>query len=128
MLSRCPVCSGAVHVTEIACGECGTKVQSAFETCRFCRLSLEQLEFVELFLRNRGNLTSVGDDLDISYPTVTRRLDAVLAALHPSAPAPAAPVDEPEAGRRDEDRRLILEMLDRGEISADEATRQLQDL
>lgn len=134
MLSRCPVCAGTLHVTEIACNSCNTKIQSEFEACRFCRLSPDQLQFVELFLRSRGNLTSIGDELDISYPTVTRRLEAILVALAlpddlntaRADPPPVPPPDKPDP--RDIDRRQILEMLDKGEITAEEATRQLKDL
>src|SRR2546423_11449736 len=109
MLARCPVCAGNLHVTEVSCQHCGTNVRSEFEPCRFCRLSAEQLHFVELFLRSRGNLTSVGDDLDISYPTVTRRLEAIISALEGGVPARSAgTVDasrETDSERRAENRR-----------------------
>lgn len=150
LLPRCPVCSGPVHVTELGCDACGTHVSSDFEACRFCSLSQEQLQFVELFLRHRGNITSVGEALGISHPTVNRRLEAVIGALNggataqpfvqsPSfdesyadriAPPPAAPAPPaaPVPDGRDAERARILEELDKGEISADEATRQLNDL
>jgi hypothetical protein len=93
---------------------------------------------VELFLRSRGNLSSVGEELDTSYPTVTRRLDAVLAALringaagHGRANGLATEQHEPpvQPAPPDESERLqILEMLDRGEITAEEATRRLKEL
>jgi len=139
----CPVCSGSLYPTEVTCSDCGTQVRSAFQGCGFCRLTADQLQFVEIFLRSRGNLSGVGDELDISYPTVARRLEAVVAALDgrvgstpavPVAPA-ASPVPVPpeaEPKRTDDDlareRREILEMLDHGDITAEEATRRLQDL
>jgi len=154
--TSCPVCSGSLHASEVTCADCGTQIRSAFAECAFCRLSADQLQFVEIFLRSRGNLSGVGDELDISYPTVARRLEAVLAALDsrdslasaPAAPAPppgpsrspTPPVPslaEPPAaaappGKSEEDRarerREILEMLDRGDITADQATRMLQEL
>lgn len=147
LLPRCPVCGGSVHVTELGCEACGTHVRSNFEACRFCSLTQEQLQFVEIFLRHRGNITSVGESLGISHPTVTRRLEAVIAALNgaPIAPPPFLPhsIDAPVQSaasaspvprapvapdRRDADRAHILELLDRGEISADEATRRLNEL
>jgi hypothetical protein len=143
ILSNCPVCAGQLHPTELGCNSCGTKIQSEFDSCRFCGLNQEQLQFVTMFLRNRGNITAVGDEMDISYPTVTRRLDAVLSALGltsgglPAAPTmQAAPVSPPpppmpspeEQERRDAYRRRILEMLDQGDITAEEATKQLKDL
>ena len=141
LLPRCPVCGGPVHVTELGCQGCGTHVRSDFEACRFCSLTQEQLQFVEIFLRHRGNITSVGEALGISHPTVTRRLEAVIGALNggptptPAAvipPVPVPPVEPPpappEPDHRDADRLMILEMLDRGEISAEEATRRLNEL
>jgi hypothetical protein len=141
----CPVCSGTLYPSEVTCEACGTQVRSAFKECAFCRLSPEQLQFVEIFLRSRGNLSGVGDELDISYPTVARRLDAVLSALDgnagtsgatasvsapppPLEPPPAAPAPDIDEEVRARERREILDMLDRGDITAEQATRRLQDL
>ncbi len=128
-LSKCPVCAGSVQVTELSCESCGTKVQSAFERCRFCGVAPEHLQFVEMFLRSRGNISYVGAEMGISYPTVTKRLDAALAALGLSdiAAPYETPIVKPPGGR-ESDRRHILEMLDTGEITAEEAARRLQDL
>lgn len=151
LLPRCPVCGGPVHVTELGCKGCDTHIRSDFEACRFCSLTQDQLQFVELFLRHRGNITSVGEALGISHPTVTRRLEAVIGSLNgaptlssspvefqavpameaaPQAPAPAFPTPSPAPvpDHRDAERARIIEMLDRGEISADEATRRLNEL
>ncbi len=126
-LSACPVCAEPLHITELACADCGTRLQGAFDKCRFCDLSSDQVQFLAMFLHNRGNLSSVGADLGVSYPTVAKRLDAVLAALElgpepESASAPARPAPD------EADRRKILEALDRGEMSADDATRKLREL
>src|SRR5687767_4165069 len=80
-LSCCPVCSTSLYVSELACGSCGTRISGAFAGCGFCRLSPEQMQFVQLFLSQRGNLSGVGGELAISYPTVAKRLDAVLSML-----------------------------------------------
>ena len=126
-LSCCPVCSDSLYVAELACGACGTRISGAFGTCDFCRLTPEQMQFVQTFLTHRGNLSGVGGELGISYPTVAKRLDAVLSALTLNgADEPSLP---PETQHRVELERLeILEQLDRGEITAEEATRRLKDL
>jgi hypothetical protein len=136
--AACPVCAGSLHPSEVTCESCGTQVRSAFAECAFCRLTPDQLQFVQIFLRSRGNLSGVGDELDISYPTVARRLEAVLAALDGKqvqagavAAAPKPPTEpEPDIDEeaRAKGRREILEMLDRGDITAEQATRRLQDL
>ena len=132
-LSNCPVCSGEIYVSEVSCEACGTQVHGKFATCQYCKLIPEQLQFVQVFLRNRGNISGVGEELGISYPTVTKRLDGILAALGLSAAKPE-PIAEltltaPEpASSPDHRRRAILEMLDQGEITAEEATRELSAL
>ena len=131
MLPACPVCSGPVCITEISCQECDTRVRGSFETTRFSRLSGEHLEFIELFLKSRGNLSCVADELEISFPTVSKRLDVALAALG-LADGPISNgkngLSVQDAGRREDERNRVIEMLDRGEISAEEATRRLKDI
>ena len=130
ILVSCPVCSGAVHVSELSCSACGTRVSGEFEASRFSRLSDEQVGFLELFLRSRGNISGVGTELGISYPTATKRLDAVLAALGlcDSQEAPPTHVNEQKPDWRESERARIIDMLDRGEITADEATRRMSEL
>ena len=147
LLSNCPVCTGPLVTTEITCFDCNTKIQSQFDPCNFCSLTVEQLHFVQMFLRNRGNISAVGDELDLSYPTVARRLEAIVAVLERS-PLPnqktlvrsgpvvdntavefALPVQsQVEIAHKDASRREILELLDRGDITAEEATQRLRDL
>ncbi len=119
-LGRCPVCDGILDVTRLTCTDCETVIEGRFDTCKFCQLSSEQKNFVEVFIKNRGgNIKEVEKDLGISYPTVRNRLDAVIAALGGYA------VDDSEddvATRRKE----IIESLAKGEITADDAVRQLK--
>ena len=122
-LSNCPVCAESLEVSELACRCCHTQIRGHFDRCSFCSLSNEQSQFIALFL-HRGNLTSVASELTLSPPTVARRLDAILSTL--GLREPDAPFRRPE--EREADRRKILEQLDKGEISADEATRLLRDL
>ena len=143
-LSGCPVCNGVLHVSELSCTNCNTRIISQFDPCSFCALSAEQIQFVTLFLRNRGNISAVGDELDLSYPTVARRLDAIVTALdqklgkivpdvstRPEATTPildSKPESTEQAEVKNVNRREILDMLDRGEINAEEATKKLREL
>ncbi len=86
-----------------------------FETCRFCRLDGELLRIFEAFVRARGNLREVQREIGISYPTLSGRLDGILRVLgweRPSAPSPPPSAEE---------RREILDRLEQGEITAQEA-------
>lgn len=90
-------------------------VRSLARFGRLARLSDEQLEFVEVFLRCRGVIKNVEDMLGVSYPTVKGRLNTVLEALG------IANDDEPSPAERRRIRREILADLSAGRITADEA-------
>lgn len=132
ILTRCPVCEAALKVTELTCLRCKTQVRSTFDTCRFCSLAPEHLAFVELFLRNEGNLSRVEKQLGLSYPTVRNKLSAALAALgfteEVESKSEAGHVEEegsdPEMLQR---RRNVLEALARGDIRAEEAAELLRE-
>ncbi len=118
--AKCPVCSQELEAVRLQCPACGTSVEGHFELCRFCRLEPEHLSFLALFLKSRGNIKDVERELGLSYPTVRNRLDAVLAALG-FAPEPE---QGEEVGRR---KREVLDALDSGKITVDDALRQLRE-
>ncbi|MCL4545848.1 MAG: DUF2089 domain-containing protein [Chloroflexi bacterium] len=111
LLGRCPVCGDALHVTELHCTSCDTRIRSDFSLGRFARLSREQLLFLETFLRQRGVIKDVEEALGVSYPTVRSRLDDLLRTL--------GLTEEREQER--ENRREILRSLSEGRLSAEEA-------
>ncbi|HPD41176.1 MAG TPA: DUF2089 domain-containing protein [Anaerolineae bacterium] len=81
MPARCPICEGELLVERLTCSQCGTSLEGSFSLERLSRLSEEQWQFVELFLRCEGKLTRVQEELGISYPTARNRLHDVLHAL-----------------------------------------------
>lgn len=123
--NRCPVCDGAFHISELTCDDCGSVLSGKFGGSMFNRLDKEQSNFLEVFLRCRGVLNAVEKELGISYPTVRSRLDAVLEALglSPAAqPETTGPTPQEQAKRRQD----ILDQLERGEISAEQAKEALR--
>jgi hypothetical protein len=119
--SKCPICGGEIAVTRIYCRDCDTTIEGRFVTGPFSQLSQEQLNFVETFVRCEGKITRMEDELDLSYPTIRNRLHEIIRTLgyEPGA-------DEP-AGLSEEERQRILEDLDKGEITAEEAMRMLKE-
>ncbi|MDO7786772.1 DUF2089 domain-containing protein [Desulforamulus aquiferis] len=119
ILNRCPICEHEMIVTNLACNNCRTKIEGEFLPSKFCRLPQEQLEFIEVFLKCRGSIKDVEKELGISYPTVRNRLDSVLQSLgfgtDRTENIPESPV-----------RQNILDALEKGEISPEEAARQLR--
>ncbi|OYT69766.1 MAG: hypothetical protein CFK49_10470 [Armatimonadetes bacterium JP3_11] len=121
--TRCPICSGKLIVTQVTCEDCATSVQGQFLPNRFSQLDPEQLQFLEVFLRNRGMLAGVERELGISYPTARNKLDALLLALG-LTPATTQDLN----GHVAQQRREILDLLEQGQITAEEAARKLRSL
>lgn len=120
LISECPVCGGQLRVTHLRCSDCGTELSGEFVANEFARLPADKLEFLRTFLACRGNLKEVEAALNISYPTVRGRLDQLLDALSLAAEEAADEPDEPG------DRQTVLEALERGELSVEDAERKLR--
>lgn len=117
-----PISGGEFFVSELTCKASGVVLRGEFEVPRLARLDAEQTRFLETFLRCRGTISDVERELGISYPTVRSRLDALLEALE------LAPIRESKAQREKaaETKRAVLEQLESGEITADEAKARLR--
>lgn len=118
VIGRCPICSETLHVVRLECDSCGTRLEGSFALGRFHFLTAEQLEFLETFIRARGNVKDVERELGISYPTVRSRLDAVIRALGFRS--------QVEPDREAERRKEILRELAEGKIAPDDAAALLE--
>jgi hypothetical protein len=116
----CPSCSSPLVVTQLNCTVCGTGVVGKFELSPFFRLSPESLRFLEVFVRNRGNVKEMERDTGESYWAIRRRLDEVITEMGMEAPQT---VDDLSTRRQE-----ILGRLSRGEINVQEATQLLSEL
>ena len=113
-----PVCASKLKVVRLECENCHTGIDGKFELDKFSYLSDDQKEFVEIFIKNRGNIKDIEKELGISYPTVRRNLDQVIEALGYSV----KPTEEEQS------KKEILEKLSLGEISSEEALKKLKGL
>ncbi len=114
----CPSCSALLAVTQLTCTSCGTSVVGRFELSPFFRLSQVSLHFLEVFVRNRGNVKELERETGESYWAIRRRLDEVIAEMGFEQPG------QDHSTRRQE----ILGQLSRGEIDVANATRLLTSL
>jgi hypothetical protein len=118
-----PISGKPLHISELACDESGIVIRGRFQISRFSQLDPEQERFLETFLRCRGNISTVEKELGISYPTVRSRLDVLLQTLG------FAPVKEEEVVKKAtpaETRKEVLGLLERGEITAEEAKERMR--
>lgn len=124
LLHRDPVSGGDLYVSELASEESGVTIRGRFEIPRYAKLDAEQARFLETFLRCRGMLNSVERELGISYPTVRARLDALLEALDLTPVKDESPKREKIS---DSNKKKILDQLEKGEITAEEAKERLKE-
>ena len=115
LLTRDPITGGELIVTRLESPESGIVIEGRFSLGWIGRLSPDQLAFVELLVKNRGNIQRLAAELDIAYNTARARLNEIVALLG------GTPEQEPRV-----DRRQILDRLAAREISVEEALRLLK--
>lgn len=116
-LTNCPYCKGDFVIKEVECQGCKTEIKGSFKSNRFHMFSPNDLLFIELFLKNEGNIKLMEKDLGISYPTVKSRLKSIIKTLGYQAE------DSPSTQRM-----KILNDLSEGKIDVDHAMKHLRDL
>jgi hypothetical protein len=94
----------------------GIAVEGAFAAPQLARLSLEDQVFVAAFLRSHGSIKEMEQVFGVSYPTIKNRLNRIAGQLEfvENNPSPS--------------RAEVLDRLNRGEITADEAIQALESL
>jgi hypothetical protein len=118
-LNACPVCGDELVVDRYHCESCDTRIEGRFNNSALPGLTAEQLEFVRTFVRCEGKITRMESELGISYPTIRNRLLEVIRAMG------YEPRREDALEAAAEKRRSVLNDLEEGRISAEEAMRAL---
>jgi len=114
-LKQCPVCNSNLEIVEYHCPSCDTSIKGKFGIGDLSLLTPVQQEFVKIFVCSQGNIKIVEKALGISYPTVKNRLSEVSRVLCPQA----------QPGFEDFSTE-ILEEIEKGDISVDEAIEKLK--
>ncbi len=91
-------------------------VEGSFELPQLAQLSLEDQVFITAFVRSHGSIKEMEQIFGVSYPTIKSRLTRIANSLEfvETNPAPS--------------RTEILDRLQRGEVSAQDAIRELENL
>ena len=103
-----------VVVDRVRLVESGIAIEGPFELPQLARLSADDQIFVVAFVRSHGSIKEMERVFGVSYPTIKARLTRIANSLEfvETNPTP--------------DRNEVLERLKRGEISAEEAIRELE--
>lgn len=105
-----------IIVERVRLADRGIAIEGAFELPQLARLSAEDQVFVIAFLRSHGSIKEMEQVFGVSYPTIKARLTRIAGSLEFVETNPAPP------------RADVLEQLERGEITADEAIRSLEGM
>ena len=89
-------------------------IEGSFELPQLAQLSMEDQVFIAAFVRSHGSIKEMEQVFGVSYPTIKSRLTRIANSLPfvESNPTPS--------------RTEILDRLQRGEISAQDAIRELE--
>src|SRR5271157_2672508 len=125
IILKCPSCDGNLTIARLDCPDCKISIEGEFAPPALLKLTGAQIDFVEVFIKNRGIIREVERELGVSYPTVRARLDEVIAALGYSAKSAAesSPSDDHGSSRR----RSVLADLKGGKLTPEEALAALND-
>ena len=106
----------ALVVERVRIPEKGIVIEGSFTLPDLARLSLEDQVFVTAFLRSHGSIKEMEQVFGVSYPTIKARLNRIAGQLEfvETNPSPS--------------RAEVLDRLNKGEISADDAIRALEAL
>ncbi len=119
-LTNCLYCSGDFVVKEVECNSCATQIRGSFSLNRFHMFSAEDLFFIEIFLKNEGNIKLVEKDLNISYPTVKSHLRSIIKTLGYQTSNGESKSTEKRSG--------ILKDLSEGKIDVKAAVKNLKGI
>jgi hypothetical protein len=115
-MHQCPSCQSELTVERLRCPACGLHYGGTFALPRLARLTPEQQDLAERILLAAGNLKEVAAALEVSYPTLRKRLDAMITALAALREADAA------------ETRRLLDAVEAGGLRAEEAARLIREM
>ncbi len=113
---HCVNCQGVIEVERVRCPDCGLAYEGRFAHTRLARLGPAHQLLVEQIVLAAGNLKDVAARLDVSYPTLRKRLDTLIASLE-------------QLRSEDEARtRSMLDQVEAGSLTAEEAARLIKEM
>lgn len=118
LITRDPISGEELIVTRLECPKSGITIEGRFSLGWLGRLSREQIDFVEMLVKYRGNVQKLAMEMNVAYNTARSRLDEIVTALG------GTPEHDGRVNRVD--RRLILDQLAAKEISVEEAMQLLK--
>jgi hypothetical protein len=114
-MSECHYCQHELSIARFECRHCGVALEGQFGQPRLGRLPAEMQQLAEQLLLAGGNLKEVAGWQNISYPTLRKRVDDLIARLQ-----------ELRSGDEAETRRLLDE-VEKGHLQPEQAARLIRE-
>ncbi len=105
-----------IVVERVRLAEKGIAIEGIFELPQLARLSMDDQIFITAFVRSHGSIKEMERVFGVSYPTIKSRLTRIAESLEFVETNPTPSKSE------------ILARLQRGEITAQEAIREMEAL
>ena len=115
-MRECVNCHEPLQAARLTCNACGLSFEGTFYMPRLARLEPAQQQLAEQIVLAAGNLKDVAGAIEVSYPTLRKRLDTLIVALRTL---------------REEDDAQIAQLLDAveaGDMTAESAARLIREL
>lgn len=81
LVSECPRCKEKLVAIRLSCDNCEMELSGDFPLSKFDYLSIDEMDFIECFLKHQGNFKAVQNEKDMSYPATKKRLVDILEKL-----------------------------------------------
>ena len=105
-----------IFIERVRIAGTGISIEGSFELPQLAQLSLEDQVFITAFVRSHGSIKEMEQVFGVSYPTIKGRLTRIANSLEFVDTSPAPP------------RSDVLDRLQRGEISGQDAIKELEAL
>ncbi len=115
-MTHCPICEEGLEITALSCPTCKTEYGGKFYFPRLARLSVRERKLAEALILHGGSLKEMAAALEISYPTLKKRLGELSASL--------------EAKQKEDEVRIeqIFSNIEEGKIEAKEGIRLIREI
>ncbi len=115
-MTHCPICEESLHIAAFSCPACQTEYGGKFYFPRLARLTAEERKLSEALILHGGSLKEMAAALEISYPTLKKRLAELSASLK-------------EKQKEDEVyMEQIFSEIEAGKINAKEGIRMIREI
>ncbi|HHD78442.1 MAG TPA: DUF2089 family protein [Epsilonproteobacteria bacterium] len=115
-MTKCLICSHELTIERLSCEACQTHFEGKFHFPRLARLSTAEQQLTESLIVHGGNLKEMAESLDVSYPTLKKRLLELSNALHKHKKEDKQSIEN------------ILQSMETGELTAQEGIKLIREI